>query len=221
MLVLLVLDVIFGRVTQSLGNQSPNFQNQNQKQSQKQNNGIGGNRKSTGNNNAHTNRCTNSQYDYNCAGLAFQTCTFIGDMNEVARIYSKMERIECNANCKPFQYKVWYWPHRLSTTDRSGRQGTKPHADFHTVGGKSDSNGRLVKCRSKNGHRILEAPRACESFEPRTGDAYKMNNLQNLKVPNQYEKIENLQRLCYCSDTLPNKSGNGNGGQQGRRPGNS
>jgi la-related protein 1 len=65
-----------------------------------------------------------------------------------------------------------------------------------------------------------------------------MNDLKNQKVPNQFEKIENLQSLCYCSETLPNGSrGNSNGGQsrtgsggqngpgggnlgQNRRPGN-
>jgi hypothetical protein len=150
------------------------------------------------------NRCAVlNQKEYNCAGMAFQTCTFLGDrVNDVETHLSKMTSIDCLGICKPRQFKFWYWPHDLATLTKSTGARSKSHEDFHIVGGQTDNEGKgPSKVISKNGPRIVEKLNTPESFEPRNGDSFR--KLSGEVLEDQFEIITNKKRLCYCSDALP------------------
>jgi hypothetical protein len=151
------------------------------------------------------NKCIYKKEDsYNCAGLAFQSCLYEGDMHDVETTLDKMSSIECVEKCEPYQYKFFYWPHELAVYNASSGIVSKSHPDFHIVSGQTDNTGSgpsLVI--SKNGRRPITAPRLPENYEPRNGDPYRKNDLGNQISLHEYEVITNLKRLCYCSDTLP------------------
>jgi hypothetical protein len=153
---------------------------------------------------ALNNKCKNNPYDYNCAGLAFQTCQFLGDrVKDVEKVLNQYRKISCTSGCASKQYKFWYWPHDLAILDKTTGKTTVATPDFHIISGQTDLKGQgPTLVISKNGHRKLEVAKAPAFFEPRTGDPYKMNDQKSQVIHGQYEIVSNLKQLCYCSDTL-------------------
>lgn len=148
-----------------------------------------------------------NQESYNCAGLAFQTCKFEGTRSLVEETLRKMRSVDCKSPCSPNQFKLFYWPHDLSVTNSVTKVSSKPHPDFHVVAGQTDCNGNgPALVISKNGKRPVLEAKSPEFFEPRSGDAYRQNNIRNQIAQNEFENIRNLKRLCYCTNTLPGKA---------------
>jgi hypothetical protein len=196
------------------GNMNGNIRSSNLQVNNNRNN-VNSNMNMNNNNNNNNRPIVNvceklDQKKYNCAGLAFQTCTFMGDrFGQVEPLLSTMKGIPCSQRCLSLQYKVWYWPHDLATYTRSTRTTSKSHKDFHIVAGKCGIKGEdPIKVISKNGPRILEKPNTPGFFEPRDGDNFR--GVDGKKQNDFFEIITNKRQLCYCTDTLPGMAASAN-----------
>jgi RHS repeat-associated protein len=157
---------------------------------------------------------------YNCAGLAFQTYTFMGDVEEVKNTLRTRGRAlnRCTDKCRPCEKKCYLWEYDIIVrygrtqvlppefvgppdTICDGAVLMQPHRDFHIVCGQTDTNGDNPQCCSKNGPRPIETYngrieyRSCADWEPLPKEVLGFR--QDRPV---CKTRVNMAETCYCME---------------------
>jgi hypothetical protein len=108
---------------------------------------------------------------YNCAGLAWRTYTYRGDIDA--------ERSAASGGAvpkAPGAIKQWFWEYDLHLETDSGLRGPDSH-DFHTVAGVVDKSGADPDdVYSKNGARGVYGPATGPSWKPPARDPATSND---------------------------------------------
>jgi RHS repeat-associated protein len=144
--------------------------------------------------------------NYNCAGLAHRTYTYIGRVADVKKLLEKGKKIECKEKCRPFQIKHWLWEFEIHVEDAGFKTDT--WKDFHTVAGQTDKDGNdPEKVWSKDGKRPVKDDKKGPDWRPPAKEEATKNNEREDKakdplgrqlywiVPN-----EKLVETCWCLD---------------------
>lgn len=141
---------------------------------------------------------------FNCAGLAHRTYTFIGDVNQVKQMLAVGRKIDCSGKCSSCQVKHWLWEYELAIFDVEGNRLTEWWRDFHTVAGLCDPEGNdPADVYSKNGKRPLEGPARGSSFRPPEKDQATRNDRSAQPMLDGrgrpiYKIRRNIDQTCYC-----------------------
>jgi hypothetical protein len=108
---------------------------------------------------------------YNCAGLAWRTYDFRGDLAAERSAASAGK-----ASQAPGSVKHWFWEYDLHLETDDGRRTASSH-DFHTVAGVVDkSSADPDDVYSKNGRRPVYGPRTGPGWRPPTRDRATSND---------------------------------------------
>jgi hypothetical protein len=112
---------------------------------------------------------------YNCAGLAWRTYDFRGDLDA--------ERAAASGGSAPSgkagEVKQWFWEYDLRLETDDGRHTDASH-DFHTVAGVVDKAGKDPDdVYTKNGARPVFGPGTGPGFKPADRDRARSNNPSN------------------------------------------
>lgn len=108
---------------------------------------------------------------YNCAGLAWRTYDFRGDLAAERSAASSGSGTQ-----SPGAVKHWFWEYDLHLETDDGRRTPKSH-DFHTVAGVVDkASADPDDVYSKNGRRPVYGPRTGPGWKPPTRDRATSND---------------------------------------------
>jgi hypothetical protein len=111
---------------------------------------------------------------YNCAGLAWRTYTYRGDLKSESSAVAAGE-----SKGKPGKVKLWFWEYDLHLETDDGRRGPEGH-DFHMVGGVVDKAGKDPDdVYTKNGARPVFGPGTGPGFKPPARDRATSNDPSN------------------------------------------
>jgi hypothetical protein len=114
--------------------------------------------------------------DYNCAGLAFRTYDFRGDLAAERSAATGFVAIPCGNSCRAGQIKHWFWEYDLHL-EAGGIRLTNDNHDFHTVAGMFDPRGaEPTDVYTKNGHRPVHGPGTGGGFRPPASDQATSND---------------------------------------------
>lgn len=135
---------------------------------------------------------------YNCAGLAWRTYDFRGDLAK--------ERDAVAAGTsdkKPGNLKLWFWEYDLHLETDDGRRTTENH-DFHMVGGIIDKAGNDPDdVYTKNGARPVFGPGTGPSHKPKARDRAMSNDPSNTPASTDdgaplYKARSNFKEIVKC-----------------------
>ena len=166
---------------------------------------------------------TKDEGKYNCAGLAFRTYEFLGDINQVkGRLSGAGRTISCSDKCNSCEEKCWLWEYDIdmyanwsltaksSSVSRSHIHG--PSRDFHIVCGESGKDGSdPTNVCSKNGPRPIERDPSTGVPTPRPGGDWRPPSSENIpygkRDPKSGAFVHSLDKVrsnfgesCYCID---------------------
>jgi hypothetical protein len=115
---------------------------------------------------------------YNCAGLAWRTYDFRGDL--------AAERSAASSGSAPAgkagEVKQWFWEYDLRLETDDGRK-TGPNHDFHTVAGVVDKAGKDPDdVYTKNGARPVFGPGTGPGSKPADRDRARSNDPSNKEL---------------------------------------
>lgn len=145
----------------------------------------------------------NESEDYNCAGLAFKTHTFMSKADTDAALAKGTKLASCADRCAPRQYKFWYWNYDVSITDLATGLTGPSNRDFHIVGGQTDQDGKgPATTVSKNGKRPIKGPLPPASWFPKS-ELARTNDKKDTPVPNAWKNRTGHVETCHCLDKLP------------------
>jgi hypothetical protein len=110
---------------------------------------------------------------YNCAGLAWRTYDFRGDL-DAERSAAAAGTASGNT---PGVVKHWFWEYDMHLETDDGRRSRGDVHDFHTVAGVvTRSGGDPDDVWSKNGHRPVYGPRTGPGWRPPARDRATSND---------------------------------------------
>jgi hypothetical protein len=139
---------------------------------------------------------------YNCAGLAWRTYTYRGDLTAEHSAVSAGRSITCTDKCNPGEVKYWWWDYDLHGETTSGK--TPSFRDFHTVAGVSDRAGNDPDdVYSKNGARPVYGPGTGPGFKPPGREQATTNDSKETPMTTPdgkpvYKVRTNFSELCAC-----------------------
>jgi hypothetical protein len=133
---------------------------------------------------------------YNCAGLAWRTYDYRGDLDA--------ERKAASAGSAPAgkagEVKHWFWEYDLRLETDDGRKTDASH-DFHTVAGVVDKAGKDPDdVYTKNGARPVFGPGTGPGWKPPDRDRARSNDPSNKEMSTQdgaplYKKRWNFKEV--------------------------
>lgn len=116
------------------------------------------------------------QETYNCAGLAWRTYDFRGNLTAERSAVTAGRAVGCSGRCNPGEVKHWWWDYDIHLETPDGRR-TTANRDFHTVAGVTDRAGSDPNdVFSKNGKRPVYGPGTGPGFRPPARDRATSND---------------------------------------------